>query len=137
MVEVSYSAYSPEGTIESILRIEKLHRIKGSHLYEGCEKYPCPWCLFIREHCAYKMQELNMPKESKRRFVDLGYLCGVCAETKGGVWPKGHQATWHNDECKHCKNIKPLCHWTDFNWPNNLERNRRANLGESFGGREK
>ena len=25
---------------------------------------------------------------------DAGYLCGDCADAAGGVWPKGHMATW-------------------------------------------
>jgi hypothetical protein len=49
---------------------------------------------------------------------DAGYLCGECAEGAGGVWPKGHVATFHTGTC-------PLCHtpnaglacWDDWAWP--------------------
>ena len=52
-----------------------------------------------------------------RDAKDAGYLCGDCAEGAGGIWPKGHVATWHEGTCGMCLKPKMLTAWDDWTWP--------------------
>jgi hypothetical protein len=54
------------------------------------------------------------------------FICADCAKEKGGVWPKGHQATCHMGECGYCKKPKALAAWSDYSWPKNTKADRAA-----------
>jgi hypothetical protein len=45
------------------------------------------------------------------------YICSECAYKAGGVWPKGHIATFSASECAECKEEKSTCALSDWNWP--------------------
>lgn len=53
------------------------------------------------------------------------YICRECAEKKGGVWPEGHAATMHVDECPYCSQKKALANVGDWNWPDKKSRGLR------------
>lgn len=61
-----------------------------------------------------------------------GYLCGDCAELRGGRWPKGHRATFYPATCPLCKRCRPLASWDDWNWPKAPEINKLANAGREI-----
>jgi rubrerythrin len=65
---------------------------------------------------------------SKRREPDKlphMYICRVCAHTRGGDWPKGHAATWHEGECPYCGAVAYLANIGDWNWPDGKKRGMR------------
>jgi hypothetical protein len=47
----------------------------------------------------------------------VDYVCRACAEAAGGVWPKGHYATFHAGPCPVCGNQRSLASVEDWNWP--------------------
>jgi hypothetical protein len=47
------------------------------------------------------------------------YICSVCADEKGGVWPEGHAATMHSGICGLCGKTKTLANVGDWDWPDN------------------
>jgi len=60
------------------------------------------------------------------------WICDACAKEKGGVWPKGHQATAMEDICPYCRGIKQLTvhimPWVDFNWPKDIDSDVTAKM---------
>lgn len=47
------------------------------------------------------------------------WICDECAKENGGVWPKGHVGTFHNDYCGWCKEWKVVTEPRDWGirWP--------------------
>ena len=46
------------------------------------------------------------------------YVCADCAEANGGIWPKGHAATWHMEwPCQACGKEVMICALSDWEWP--------------------
>lgn len=50
------------------------------------------------------------------------WICGKCAEARGGKWPEGHVATVVVKRCEYCndKNRSPneaIAPWVDYDWP--------------------
>ena len=54
------------------------------------------------------------------------YICTDCAEERGGRWPEGHAATWHEGECEYCHTPEvALSNIGDWNWPDKRKRGMR------------
>jgi len=67
-----------------------------------------------------------MAKKKKKELIDIfGYICKDCAKVLGGVWPKGHVATFHINECDCCGRKTSLASVGDWNWPDGMKRGMR------------
>lgn len=55
----------------------------------------------------------------------VGYICCDCVWRLGGLWPKGHVATWHEGECDVCHERKSLANIGDWDWPDGRTRGMR------------
>ena len=53
------------------------------------------------------------------------FICGTCAHSKGGKWPKGHCATCHVAKCGYCNQIDGLSNIGDWDWPDRKPRGMR------------
>ena len=49
-------------------------------------------------------------------------VCAECADAGGGVWPRGHVATFWNGNCDACRRERVCCAVGDYNWPKGLPR---------------
>jgi len=46
--------------------------------------------------------------------MNIGRICGSCAEELGGNFPDGHLATWQTAECDVCGEIKTVTEPRDY-----------------------
>ena len=58
--------------------------------------------------------------------MNYPYICSVCAHALGGKWPKGHVATFHIGLCDNCNNRCSLACWSDWNWPKDKAKDKKA-----------
>jgi len=61
-------------------------------------------------------------RKIKRKKMLHPYICNKCAVVKfGGVWPRGHVATSHMDECPYCHITCGLVSINDYNYPRGVD----------------
>ena len=56
----------------------------------------------------------NSSSRNNLEYKTLGYICADCATNLGGVWPKGHVATFHSGVCSSCDKTKQLASPSDW-----------------------
>jgi len=45
------------------------------------------------------------------------WICGQCAIDHGGIWKKGHVATFHDGFCGWCSQIRSVTQPKDYGYP--------------------
>jgi len=70
------------------------------------------------ERCQRLSQALADERE------EAGYICNDCADKRGGKWPEGHVATFHDGTCGFCGQRAGLCAVDDYDWSSSSRRPR-------------
>ena len=66
---------------------------------------------------AKSSRKLKKAPPCKYPDAHIGYICSPCAARLGGVWPKGHCATFHTAICPECGKTAGLGSVDDWDWP--------------------